>query len=307
MPLVSVITPCYNSEKYIQQTIDSFKNQSFRDCEFIFVNDGSNDSTVDILKANKSIDGRIKIVSITNHGISYARNIGIDNASGNYILFCDSDDILYPDAIESMVSAIESHKCDIVVGNYITFDKEITFTKQKNSKPERVDKNQMLSMLAKCTTIENFLWGKLFNSQIFRSFRFNPNYRIWEDVREMFKVISLCNDGVILNKNVVLYRQSSGTLSKKLGPEEINQFCIAQVEKANFYLTNYPKIAHFNCESFFQCASLVLSKNMECDIPYYQEFLSVYKRIKKGAGLSDKFKYFIINHKRLYKALFRQK
>ena len=90
MPLVSIIMPVYNKEKYIKRSIQSILNQTFTDFELIIVNDGSTDHSLEICESFH--DSRITIISVINGGVSKARNIGLDNAKGEYITFIDSDD-----------------------------------------------------------------------------------------------------------------------------------------------------------------------------------------------------------------------
>ena len=98
--MISVIIPTYNSEKYISDCLDSILNQTQRDIEIVCVNDGSKDNSLAILNDYKNKDTRIKIVSKLNGGRSSARNYGIDNSSGEYLLFVDADDELEIEAIE---------------------------------------------------------------------------------------------------------------------------------------------------------------------------------------------------------------
>ncbi|MBS1573218.1 MAG: glycosyltransferase [Bacteroidetes bacterium] len=92
-PLVSVIIPVYNAEKYIEQTIRSVLNQTFQDFEIIVLNDGSTDKSLEIIKGLASQDNRIIYIDKTNTGVSDTRNVGIENTRGSYIAFLDADDI----------------------------------------------------------------------------------------------------------------------------------------------------------------------------------------------------------------------
>ena len=107
MPLISVIIPVYNSEKTIQETLKSVLNQTFSDFEIIVINDGSQDSTLDIISSLQ--DSRIKIFSYPNAGISASRNRGISHASGEFIAFLDHDDLWTPDKLESQLRALQEN------------------------------------------------------------------------------------------------------------------------------------------------------------------------------------------------------
>ena len=295
---ISIIVPAFNAESHIQETIDSLKIQKNSKCEFIFVNDGSTDATPDILLKNKKDDERIKIVTIENSGVSGARNIGLDNAKGEYILFLDSDDLLAGDAIETFLDVARQTNCDIVMAKYKNFidkDAPILTTKQLVNF-ELLSKIQMHKKLAKCQEIQNFIWGKLYKRSLFSSFRFNGSARIWEDVREQYKIIEQCETGALIHNELIFYRQQNESLSKKLDEKKINEFCYAQIDKAQFYLEKYPEFAHLHSESMFQCGAEVLNRGFRKQISIFKEFLVIYKKIVKKGTLNDKIKYFIIKH-----------
>ena len=123
MDKVSVIVPVYNCEKYIGRCIESLLNQTFINNEYIFVNDGSTDGTLDILKAFEEKDNRIFVLSKENTGVSDSRNKAIDIATGDYICFCDADDMYEPNYIEVMYNLITSKNVSLVRCNYKVIDK----------------------------------------------------------------------------------------------------------------------------------------------------------------------------------------
>jgi glycosyltransferase involved in cell wall biosynthesis len=107
MPLISVVVPAYNAEKTIKATVDSVLNQSFSDLELIVVNDGSKDSTLDILSDIK--DSRLKVFSHSNSGPQISRNRGIQEATGEYISFLDADDLWTSDKLESQFNTLQAN------------------------------------------------------------------------------------------------------------------------------------------------------------------------------------------------------
>lgn len=119
---VSVIVPVYNVEKYLSECLDSICNQTLSELEIICVNDGSTDSSLEILKRYAVIDNRIVILSQTNGGLSVARNTGIKFAKGEYIYFCDSDDKLDVKALETLYNRAEIDNLDMLY-----FDAEAFF------------------------------------------------------------------------------------------------------------------------------------------------------------------------------------
>ena len=111
-PLVSVIIPAYNSEKYIAGAVRSVLAQSYENIELIIVDDGSEDGTTGVLSGILS-GGAYTLISLPHSGQSAARNAGVNAAHGKWIYFLDSDDLITPDAIEKLVSAGEAHSADI--------------------------------------------------------------------------------------------------------------------------------------------------------------------------------------------------
>lgn len=116
MPLVSVVMSVFNAEVYVGEAIESILNQTFNDFEFIIVNDGSEDSTSDILEKYRKNDKRINIFTQENKGLTKSLNIGINNSSGKYIARQDADDFSYPERIESQVDAFKNNSGLILLG-----------------------------------------------------------------------------------------------------------------------------------------------------------------------------------------------
>lgn len=115
MPKLSVIMPFYNLEGYLERTIKSILAQSFADFELIVVNDGSTDGSLKICEKLAEKDSRIIIKNQINSGVSAARNLGLVNATGEYIGFVDGDDIIEPDMYELLINAISENSCDIAM------------------------------------------------------------------------------------------------------------------------------------------------------------------------------------------------
>lgn len=114
--LVSVIIPAYNAQPYIEKCVDSILASTYKNIEVIVVDDGSSDSTVSICRSIN--DSRLTVIEAQHGGVSNARNIGIKNSGGGYLLFVDSDDWVSKDIISHLVSITEEYKSDVTIGNY---------------------------------------------------------------------------------------------------------------------------------------------------------------------------------------------
>lgn len=122
MVKISVIVPVYNTENYLRECLDSILNQTFEDIEIICINDGSTDSSLDILKEYEKSDKRISVVCQPNSGLSITRNNGIKLAKGEYIYFIDSDDYLELTALEELYGISKENNLDILIFKLINFD-----------------------------------------------------------------------------------------------------------------------------------------------------------------------------------------
>lgn len=118
MKKISVIIPVYNVEKYLRECIDSVINQTYTNLEIILIDDGSTDNSGKICDEYINKDNRIKVIHQVNGGLSNARNTGLDNATGDYIMFCDSDDLFVSNACELLLNEIEEKNADYVIANY---------------------------------------------------------------------------------------------------------------------------------------------------------------------------------------------
>lgn len=114
MPKVSVIIPVYNVEQYLKECLDSVLNQTYCDYEIIVVNDGSTDGSINILSDYANINQKVKVITTKNQGQSIARNVGIDIATGDYIIFLDSDDKISEKTLEICIKEIEEKKIDAI-------------------------------------------------------------------------------------------------------------------------------------------------------------------------------------------------
>ena len=118
MKKVTVIVPVYNVEEYLRPCLDSLLQQTYSNLEIVVVDDGSTDNSGIICDEYAKKNSIIKVVHQVNGGLSNARNTGMDHATGDYIMFCDSDDLYVPNSCEVMVNEIERTASDYVIGNY---------------------------------------------------------------------------------------------------------------------------------------------------------------------------------------------
>lgn len=201
--LVSIVVPVYNVEKYVAKCIDSIIKQSYPNIEIIIVNDGSKDNSDKIIKKYQRIDNRIKYIKKRNGGLSSARNRGIEEASGKYICFIDSDDYIDQNYINILISRIIKDNSDIAICNmkYIYQDGEEKKPPFYITDNKTINNKEALQYLFLGKQFQNHAVNKLYKLSIFKEndIRF-PINKIYEDVFTIYKTllnakkISLCND-----------------------------------------------------------------------------------------------------------------
>lgn len=182
--LVSIIVPVYNAEKYLKKSIKSIISQTYKNIEIICIDDGSNDKSLEILHKFADEDQRIRIIHKKNEGVSLARNTGLENAKGDFVLFVDSDDWIEKNLCETLLFYMEKKELDVVMCSYIRekggesqkkviFDNDIIFLEKdvkeklhqrmigirgkELAHPENAD--------ALCT-----VWGKLYRRKIIEDY-----------------------------------------------------------------------------------------------------------------------------------------
>ncbi|WP_455585939.1 glycosyltransferase [Bacteroides sp.] len=130
IPEVSVIIPVYNTERYVQQAVDSIRRQTLQKLEIIIINDGSTDHSSEILRKLAAQDSRIRLFEQENQGLSVTRNVGLEHATGEYIYLMDSDDLLEENALELCL-----HKCNAEALDFVFFDADSFYDEELNGAP----------------------------------------------------------------------------------------------------------------------------------------------------------------------------
>lgn len=119
-PLISVIIPVYNVEQYLSQCLESVINQTYSKLEIICVDDASTDASLEILNQFAEDDHRVQVIEKKNEGVSQARNVGLQAATGQYIMFVDADDWIEQDTCKKALEAMNGNKADIVMWSYVS-------------------------------------------------------------------------------------------------------------------------------------------------------------------------------------------
>jgi glycosyltransferase involved in cell wall biosynthesis len=192
LPLVSIIMPVYNTEKYLSNAVESILLQTYNNFELILVNDGSTDQSGTICDEFAKKDSRIKVIHQNNAGVSAARNTGIDNSMGKYIQFIDSDDNFEKNLLDIVVSEFESRNCDLVIFGY---------TNKGNHGPRRSQVTSDMCIYKK----EDFLYNFYTDS--------NKNQLIWYCWNMMYRAAIIKKNKIYFNKDYSVGEDSLFTLN----------------------------------------------------------------------------------------------
>ena len=223
MPLISIIIPMYNVEKYIERCLNSVTNQTFSDIEVIVVNDGSADESAAIAKKYETKDSRFKLFTKENGGISSARNYGIERAVGKYILFLDSDDMIHPQLCEVMAFVAESKKAEVVKCRYISFnsDQEISCIENYRITEIPVTKisNHNLEERIINDEIVWSVWGGVYSRELLTRLKlhFELGKELGEDVPFTLKLLDGIENFYYLNEAMYFYYQNSASIMHSIG------------------------------------------------------------------------------------------
>lgn len=217
MELISIIIPVYNVEDYLEDCIESVLGQSYKNIEILIIDDGSKDKSKDIAIYYSEKDKRIRLFSQKNMGASVARNRGITEANGKFIMFLDSDDILEENSVSILYEEITKENVDIVSGNWINIDEENNIIDNYNFKDEIYLNNKMYSIkeILSYTFFDPVPSNKLFKKNIIdeNNIRF-AEVAIGQDLNFFLKYIANCKKIFITNKIIFKYRIRNGSISR---------------------------------------------------------------------------------------------
>lgn len=204
-PIISVVVPVYNSERFLRECLDSIINQTFRDIEIICVNDGSQDNSLQILREYEKQDNRVIVVDQENRGTGGARNAALELARGEYVRLCDSDDFFGSTNLEYMYNAIKKFNTDCCyIDHYLVNEESEVVKLVKNIKPYILPYNQVIDI---CELLKNntFQWELLIKRELIKNIRFVENTEN-EDSQFVLEVLYNLNNTVHVEGTFSYYR-----------------------------------------------------------------------------------------------------
>ena len=219
-PVVSIVIPVYNAERFLWACIDSVQAQTFKDWEVILVDDGSTDKSAAICDRIERNDARFKVIHQENGGVSRARNAGLDAANGRYLMFVDADDMLYPDCIKKLLDTMEEYTPDLVLCGYERFradwKQQYIFARYSVVLMKSLPEYLLTFTEARVNLFGVSIWGKLYRMDIIQKngIRFDPEITYEEDCDFNVRYYEHIGPVAAVTDVLYRYRQSDTSLSK---------------------------------------------------------------------------------------------
>jgi len=269
-PLISVIVPCYNIEKYLDKCLISITNQTYNHLEILLIDDGSTDQTGMLCDAWQAKDSRIRVIHKQNEGSSYARKTGVENATAGYITFVDADDWIDSNMYAGMMAALLSTGSDIVQcgvcevyedGRMIHRDNE-----DKTGTIEVVGRVEGALLILEDGKWRSWLWNKIFKKHLFENIVF-PKGRAFGDDYIALELFHKAQQTVYVYCNYYFYLQRSGSIvnSKNIPAEMKKQsdFFDAYYDRYVF-ARQFPEYqsAMFSVKNWTVCVGMNMLRNM---------------------------------------------
>ncbi len=282
MSKISIIIPVYNTGPYLNRCINSILRQTYTDIEIICIDDGSTDSSGSILDELSTSDSRMIVIHLANKGVSNARNVGLKNASGDFIGFVDSDDYVEENMFATLISLMKDETIDIAsCGYYINTDTEIKVATNIGNIPSNMKllASDMLEYIYKRDEykgVGGYLWSRLFRRNILFPFekkplQFEDEYGMADDI--VFVAKAMTRSSYVIYTNIPLYHYYQRNNS------------IVHDDLKQLRDMTWPK-------SYEQVLLLLKDNNIDSEIQNYVKRMYVYRcgRLIEAARKIDKSK-----------------
>lgn len=216
IPKISIIVPVYDVEKYLPKCLNSLLEQTVKSIEIIAVNDGSTDKSLDILETYAQKDKRIRVLNHKHQGVSYTRQVGLEQVSAPSLMFCDADDWYQPTMCQEMLNALETHDVDIVKCNIVPIDEEEDLKRTDIKSYYRVPCSGRYKITEEIKLKTNVcLVSTIFKMSFIKKFAisFPEKLKAHEDDVFMFMYLSVARNIFFLDKDLYFYWRRANSLT----------------------------------------------------------------------------------------------
>lgn len=266
--LISVVVPCYNVSKYLGDCFKSISDQTYKNFEIIFVNDGSTDDTLEKIKAFCSENKFAHFIDQKNQGVSVARNNGVKASKGEFVCFLDADDFWHCDALRNMHKALTESNADCAVMRYKWVSDSQKYIKTKSSKNEKLIKTKIYE--DKDMIMSYFFsgkfgfgpWNKLYKKQVFKLLNednnlFDKEMSYGEDAEFNTRYFDKTNKVAYINEKLYFYRQrKGGAIYSKFNTKKLSIF--KWIETAN----NLDKDIYIETQNYIKAREAMINLEM---------------------------------------------
>ena len=273
--LVSVVVPIYNVRDYLEECLDSIISQSYRNMEIILVDDGSTDGSSELCDIMQKKDDRIRVIHKNNGGLSDARNTGLKNSTGEYVIFIDSDDTIKKTMLKKMVEAIEKNNADIAACAFKTFtetrDNDNDNDLDCNCRNICCEGSEVVKSLyqGRYQNIAFVAWNKLYRRRLFIDYNIiYPVGRLYEDTFTTYKLLYNSKKVVLLTNPLYNYRIRSGSIMKSsVNLRKTRDWFDSEKDAVEYFDMKYEsEIMSLAANSFFR-AQIKFYKKMDSNTP----------------------------------------
>lgn len=250
-PLISLVIPVYNVEKYFVRCMESVLRQTYDYFEVILVDDGSTDNSGKMCDEYAEKDNRVAVYHKLNGGLSDARNFGVERANAEWVSFIDSDDYVTEDYLEYLWYLIEKYDADLSVGQFIRIsDCQIGVEiEQQNVKDYCLDTENAMKDLCLGNYISTVSWGKLYRKEYLYKNKF-PIGKYYEDIATTYKLFFESKKVAVGLKKIYFYVQRNISILHSTVNDKLMYGLIAAENMCDFICSNFPtlnSIAHVRC------------------------------------------------------------
>jgi glycosyltransferase involved in cell wall biosynthesis len=244
VPQISIILPVYNAEKYLPKCLHSLVGQTFEKIEIIAVNDGSTDISLDILEAYAKKDNRLRVINHNNQGVSYTRQVGLEHASADAIMFCDADDWYQPTMCQEMFNALEKYDVDIVKCNIVVLDEEADLKRTDKKSYYRIPCRGRYKITERNNSKINVsLVSSIFKMSLIKKFAisFPEKIKAHEDDAFMFMYLSVAQHIYFLDRDLYCYWRRDNSLAPSYSMNGLKTFdrCLLMRSVYSFLQKNH--------------------------------------------------------------------
>ena len=277
--MISVIVPVYNVEEYLEECLESIRQQTFTDIEVILVNDGSTDGSREICEQYCEKDSRFKLINQENQGLSEARNVGVRASVGEYIFFVDSDDVIKVDILETLIPFM-TENVDIVGCDYSSKKEDLTL----QTTPDIIFKGNSSEAILNCLhygAVRAFAWSKLYRRNIVEEVLF-PKGLIYEDIYTGVANLKYIRNIVVISSIGYYYRRRSDSITgKKHSEKTLDIFKICNLLLEEF--SNHKLLAYIGRFNFLMIIDYFAYHKIQPSHDSYKMYLS---HIEKYANIA---------------------